>query len=180
MATLRKGSQKVCPVIISNEQGISITSNGSSSTGFTLKSINVTEVSAYQFMFNKFYQFGNTITSVNFKSIKSISGEQAFAYAFQLTGVESAYFNNLQSLTGPGVFYYAFRSCPIEDIYFNSLMSTSFGSYTNQFNLMLDGVTGCTVHFPSNLQSVIGSWSDVTSGFGGTNTTVLWDLLATT
>jgi hypothetical protein len=45
---------------------------------------------------------------------------------------------------------------------------------------MLQGVTGCTVHFPSNLQSVIGSWSDVTARFGGTNTTVLFDLTATT
>jgi hypothetical protein len=63
---------------------------------------------------------------------------------------------------------------------FPALTSTSFGRYTNQFNGMLSGVTGCTVHFPSNLQSVIGSWSDVTAGFGGTNTTVLWDLPATT
>ena len=45
---------------------------------------------------------------------------------------------------------------------------------------MLRGVTGCTVHFPSNLEAVIGSWSDVTNGFGGTNTTVLFDLPATT
>ena len=44
---------------------------------------------------------------------------------------------------------------------------------------MLQGVSGCTVHFPSNLQSVIGSWSDVTNGFGGTNTTVLFDLPST-
>ena len=35
------------------------------------------------------------------------------------------------------------------------------------------------MHFPSNLQSVIGSWSDVQNGFGGTNTTVLFDLPAT-
>ena len=44
---------------------------------------------------------------------------------------------------------------------------------------MLRGVTGCTVHFPSNIQSVIGSWASVTGGFGGTNTTVLFDLPAT-
>jgi hypothetical protein len=62
---------------------------------------------------------------------------------------------------------------------FPALKTTSFGSYTNQFADMLSGVTGCTVHFPSNLQAVIGSWSDVTSGFGGTNTTVLFDLPAT-
>lgn len=49
-------------------------------------------------------------------------------------------------------------------------------SRTDVFNNMLSGVTGCTVHFPSNLQSVIGSWTAVTAGFGGTNTTVLFDL----
>jgi hypothetical protein len=62
---------------------------------------------------------------------------------------------------------------------FPALTSTSFGSYTNQFNNMLRMVTGCTVHFPSNLQSVIGSWSDITAGFGGTNTVVSFDLPAT-
>ena len=41
---------------------------------------------------------------------------------------------------------------------------------------MLRGVTGCTVHFPSNLESVIGSWSSVTNGFGGTDTVILFDL----
>lgn len=73
----------------------------------------------------------------------------------------------------------AFYRTGITDLYFNSLTSSSFGSYTNQFSNMLSGVTGCTVHFPSNLQSVIGSWADVTNGFGGTNTIVLFDLPAT-
>ena len=36
-----------------------------------------------------------------------------------------------------------------------------------------------TVHFPANMQSVIGSWSDVVNGFNGTNTTVLFDLPST-
>lgn len=72
------------------------------------------------------------------------------------------------------------RDCTqLTSIYFPALTSTSFGSYTNQFDNMLYGVTGCTVHFPSNLQSIIGSWASVTSGFGGTNTTVLYDLPAT-
>lgn len=74
----------------------------------------------------------------------------------------------------------AFQGTAIQTLSFPALNSTSFGSYTNQFNYMLKGVTGCTVHFPSNLQSVIGSWSSVTSGFSGTNTTVLFDLPATT
>lgn len=76
--------------------------------------------------------------------------------------------------------YSPFGNSLLKEICFPSLNSSSFGSYTNQFDNMLRGVTGCTVHFPSNLQSVIGSWSSVTSGFGGTNTTVLFDLPATT
>lgn len=66
----------------------------------------------------------------------------------------------------------------LQNIYFNSLKSTSFAT-SNDFEDMLYGVTGCTVHFPSNLQSVIGGWSDVVGGFSGTNTTVLFDLPAT-
>ena len=74
-----------------------------------------------------------------------------------------------------------FTNCTLlTTLSFPALTSTSFGSFTNQFDMMLKGVTGCTVHFPSNLQSVIGSWSSVTGGFGGTNTTVLFDLPATT
>lgn len=167
--------------VSSSDQGVLILSNGSSSTGFIMKSVNLETVSAYQYLFNKFYVFGDTITSVDFSSIVTISGGQAFAYTFQLcTGITTVSFGGLEVLTGAGAFYYAFRGCTsLKNIYFNSLKSNSFGGSTNQFNSMLDGVTGCAVHFPSNLQSVIGSWSDVTAGFGGTSTSVLYDLPAT-
>lgn len=168
-------------VNVPTSQGIVIVSDGSSNTGFSLKSLEVKDITAYQYMFNKFYIFGDTITSLDFSSINNISGAQAFAYAFQLcTGITTALFTNLQTLTGAGVFYFAFRRCTaLQTIYFNSLTSNSFGTSTNQFQSMLDGVTSCTVHFPSNLQSVIGNWTDVQSGFGGTNTTILFDLEAT-
>ena len=165
-----------------SEQGFLIQSDGSSNTGFVFKSVNVETISAYQCMFNKFYTFGNTISSVDFSGVASISGDQALAYAFQLcTSITTVSFPDLISLTGGGALYYAFNGCTgLKNIYFNSLKSNSFGSYTNQFNSMLTSVSGCKVHFPSNLQSVIGSWSDVTAGFGGTNTSVLYDLPATT
>jgi len=74
-----------------------------------------------------------------------------------------------------------FKNCTsLTTLSFGALRSNSFGSNTSQFNNMLSGCTGVTVHFPSNLQSVIGSWSSVISGFGGINTTVLFDLPATT
>ena len=119
------------------------------------------------------------LTNVNLSSVTSIgkSGMQnAFYYCTGLTG--SVDLSSVTSIGNSGM-QNAFRNTGITDLYFNSLTSSSFGSYTNQFSYMLNNVTGCTVHFPSNLQSVIGSWADVTNGFGGRNTTVLFDLEST-
>lgn len=96
------------------------------------------------------------------------------------TSLTSVSFDNVKTIVGDGLME-VFRGCTsMNSISFPSLKSSAFGSDTNQFNNMLEGVTGCTVHFPSNLESVIGSWTDVTNGFGGTNTTVLFDLPETT
>ena len=122
------------------------------------------------------------LTSVDLSSLATVSGNQGLGTAFQsCTSLTSVTFSNLKTLTGNLAMTNTFKSCTsLTTLSFPALTSTSFGSYTNQFNNMLSGVTGCTVHFPSNLQSVIGSWSAVTAGFGGTNTTVLFNLSATT
>lgn len=60
---------------------------------------------------------------------------------------------------------------------FNS--NTFSGSMTTYLDNIVAGAVGCTVHFPSNMQAIIGNWSSVLNGFGGTNTTVLFDLPAT-
>jgi hypothetical protein len=99
---------------------------------------------------------------------------------FGCTGLTSIDLSSLTIVSGGQAMNFAFQGCSLlQTLSFPSLNSNSFGSNTNQFNNMLSGVKGCTVHFPSNLQSVIGSWTSVTSGFGGTNTTVLFDLPAT-
>ena len=117
-----------------------------------------------------------------FDSIETVTGSSAFRYAFQynyqISGAIT--FNKLSVMSGSQIFQYAFRYCPnLTSLSFPALTSTSFGSYTNQFEYMLQGCSDVTVHFPSNLQSVIGSWTSVTNGFSGTNTTVLFDLTAT-
>jgi len=126
------------------------------------------------------------LTSIDLSGLTTISGDyamnQAFSYCTQLTSVD---LSSLTDISGTSVMSrqmnWAFSNCTsLATLSFPALTSTSFGSYTTQFSDMLRGVTGCTVHFPSNLQSVIGSWPDVTAGFGGTNTTVLFDLPATT
>lgn len=122
-----------------------------------------------------------SLEQINLKNLTTVSTTYAFEYAFDsCTSLTSVDLSSLTTIGGYECFNRAFQRCiMLESLSFPSLTSTSFGSYTNQFDNMLYGVTGCTVHFPSNLQSVIGSWSDVINGFGGTNTTVLFDLEAT-
>lgn len=121
----------------------------------------------------------SSLQSITFSELKQIIGMYALSNTFAYTGLTSATFPKLIDISGDHVLNSAFSYSNLSNLEFNSLKTTSFGTYTNQFSNMLQGVTGCTVHFPSNLQSVIGSWSDVVNGFGGTNTTVLFDLPAT-
>lgn len=186
---------------------LEVSSNGrlqkpTSSFSWSLPSY-VTSITAYTL----YYAFYNTgITSVDLSSLITVSGQSAMQYAFSgcddLTNVDLSnlttigqgsmgeafsYCKSLTSISFPSLINMAqsalgavFRGCTsLTTLAFPSLNSNSFGQYTSQFDNMLLGVTGCAVHFPSNLQSVIGSWSSVTSGFGGTNTTVLFDLPAT-
>lgn len=73
-----------------------------------------------------------------------------------------------------------FAGTKITSVSFPALNAGSFEYADNSsFVNMLGAVEGCVVHFPSNIQSVIGNWGSVLNGFGGTNTTVLFDLPAT-
>lgn len=119
------------------------------------------------------------VSSVNLSKLETVSTNGLWSAFYNCDFLSSMTFDALKNIDAVYVFYNAFSNSGIQSISFPALKSTSFGSHTNQFNNMLTGVTGCTVHFPSNLQSVIGLWSDVQNGFGGTNTTVLFDLPAT-
>ena len=135
---------------------------------------NITGNSALNFAFD---YLNGTISMPN---LESITGNHALNGAFGGYEQSSFEFTKLKILTGNQALYNCFNwSNYLTSLSFPALQSNSFGTYTNQFEDMLRGVTGCTVHFPSNLQSVIGSWSDVQNGFGGTNTVVLFDLPAT-
>ena len=124
-----------------------------------------------------------SITRVDLSSLISATGNQALDRCFRgCTSLTSMTFNSLSTATGAanGLMQYCFADCTsLTSLSFPALTSTSFGTRTNQFDSMLNGVTGCTVHFPSNVQSVIGSWTSVTNGFSGTDTIVLFDLPAT-
>ena len=99
------------------------------------------------------------------------------------TSLTTINFPSLALFGSSKVMQSTFYGCTsLTSVSFPALNSNSFveasGRYT--FNSMLGGVTGCTVHFPSNLESTISAWTTATNGFGGTNTTILFDLPATT
>lgn len=153
------------------------------------------------------YAFSNafwtsTLTSVDISSLRSVSATQAFNGAFRGTSITEIHFKSLESVTATSafevccdgctslvtasfeslydirnyVFSRMFQSSKIKSIWFYALTPAS-GTYSSAFSYMLNSVTGCTVHFPIATQSTIGSWTDVTNGFNGTNTTVLFDLV---
>ena len=126
------------------------------------------------------FQGCTSLISTGLENVTYINGA-GLQYAFQdCTSLTSAELNNVTYIPDRGL-QYAFRGCTsLKSLSFPALKSDFSGSrYTSQFTNMLSGVTGCTVHFPSNLETVIGDWSSVTSGFGGTDTTVLFDLPST-
>lgn len=139
---------------------------------------NVTSIGSYG-LYNAFEGCTN-LTSTGLNNVTSIS-DNGLYYAFRnCTSLTSVDLNNVTSIGNNGLTGAFYRCTNLTSLSFPALNNNSFGSSTSQFNSMLRDVTGCTVHFPSNLESVIGSWSDVTDGFDGTNTTVLFDLPATT
>ena len=119
-----------------------------------------------------------SLTSVDFSSLTNVSGYQAsFKYAFSgCTKLASVNFSSLAKLGGQSTFYYAFSNCSsLTSLSFPALTADSFYSAVNQFNNMLSGVTVCTVHFPAAIQAKIETMTGYPN-FGGTNTTVLFDL----
>lgn len=136
----------------------------------------LTKVSGEDAFYEAFYNC-TALTSVDLSSLTTLSGRNALASAFDVcTALTSVDFSSLTTVSGYHALSNTFSRC-------SSLTSLSFPALTvaglqygsSQFDNMLYGVTGCTVHFPAAVKAKI----EATSGypnFGGTNTTVLFDL----
>lgn len=125
------------------------------------------------------YAFNNCdkITSVNLSSLTTVSGNGAFSNAFSsCTAITSVDFSSLSTLSGSQALYSAFSNChKIKSLSFPALTVDGFGSAVNQFENILSRVTGCTIHFPASVQAKIETMKGYPN-FGGTDTTVLFDL----
>ena len=125
------------------------------------------------------FNYCSYVENVDLSNLTMVTGSYALYACFEYTKkITTMVFPKLKKISGIYTCGRLFANSKIQDIKFPAVVSSGLPQ-SNVFFNMLSRVTGCTVHFPSNLQSVIGSWSEVLSGFGGTNTTVLFDLPAT-
>ena len=129
--------------------------------------------------FTQVFRDCTLLNNIEFPVLTTLS-RRSFQYAFYNNNYQGSITIRFTSLTHIEDQNQVFQSMLYGHnnsvIYFPALTSSSFGSGTQQFSGMLSDATNTTVHFPASIQTTIGSWSDVTNGFGGTNTTVLFDL----
>lgn len=159
-----------------------VTGTDAFNSAFASTAITTADFSSVTIFGGGLYQFRNafqnctSLTSVDFSSLRGASTgcfSGAFTGCKALTSVD---FSSLTSVAGvDGPFTSAFKNCKaLRTISFPAL--TSFGTaFTNQFNNMLSGVTGCTLHFLAAAQASVEALTGYPN-FGGTNTTVLFDL----
>lgn len=118
------------------------------------------------------------LTSVDLSSLTTISGNRGIQYCFYgCTGITSVDLSSLTTISGSNAMQYCFASCTkLTELRFPALQSFGTSATTvSQFYNMLNGVTGCTLHFPSNMQSEVERRTGYPN-FGGTDTVVLFDL----
>lgn len=146
-------------------------------TGLNLSGLRT--ISGYQACMSMCYACSG-LESVDVSNLETISGTEAcssmFSYCSSLVRVV---FSKLSAITGDDALNSMFYGANGLEVSFPALTSNSFGEYTNQFDTLFYYGQNCIVHFPSNLQAVIGDWYGIQNELGGNNTTVLFDLPAT-
>lgn len=178
---------------------------GSGITGVDFSSLDTLGSGALSYSFSNC----NSLTSVSFSALKSLdSGRMNYAFT-QCTGLLTVdfpaletisggfymtfqYCHNLQTATFPKLsmingqsFYLAFGVCEkMTSVYFNSLTTQSFSdSYALArlfSNATASDVDTLTVHFPSNIESVVSTLAGYPNFGGPSNKVVLaFDLPAT-
>ena len=135
---------------------------------------NVTTINAYGL--SNAFNGCTSLTSVDLSNLVTVNGN-ALNSAFRgCTSLTTMSFDNVSSI-GPRGVQHALNGCTnLTSLSFPALTSSSFGTSTNQFNDMLYGCTGVTVHFPAAIASTIGQWYSVRNGFGCTDTILRFDL----
>lgn len=123
-----------------------------------------------------------SLTTVDVSGLQAINSYSAFISAFYgCTSLQSLSFTSLSQITNSSQpFGSMCRNCTsLRHLYFPAFKSNSLAGNSCLDTTILTGVTGCTIHFPSNLDpqggsTVISSQTGYPN-FGGTNTVLAFD-----
>ena len=127
-----------------------------------------------------FYNCPN-LTTVDIRSLRQNGNSSFLQRGFD--GCTSLKEMKFQSFLGAPNYAmaYTFNNCTsLETVWFYMLDPNVLSQWAGErFSYMLSGCTNVTVHFPIRIRSYMESvaWPSVQSGFDGTNTTILYDLV---
>lgn len=143
-------------------------------TNLTSVDLGALETIGTQGLYGAFYGCTN-LSSIDLSNVRVVGGNGLQSAFYQCSTLASMSFDSLEEIGMAGL-QTAFQSCTnLTTLSFPSLTSASFGNSTNQFNGMIQFCAGVTIHFPAAAQAKIETLTGYPS-FGGTNTTVLFDL----
>ena len=135
------------------------------------------------------YMFADSnIKSLNLSGLKEIKSNinnsqyQCSRMCENCVNLENVYLDSLELVDGFSACNRMFSGCSkLRNLYFPAIKTNSFGSLRSQFSGMCSGDIDITLHFPSNVQSVVETLSgySLTAPFGATSGTILFDLPAT-
>lgn len=126
----------------------------------------------------------SNIKSLNLSGLKEIknSNYQCSSMCENCVNLENVYLDSLELIDGFNACARMFANCyKLKHLYFPAIKTNSFGSLRSQFDSFCSGDIDITLHFPSNVQSVVEELRgySLTAPFGATSGTILFDLPAT-
>lgn len=127
------------------------------------------------------FDSSKNLVGADLSGLVIISGRGACDAMFASATITYIILSSLTTISGPSACANMFQSCEyLQDISFPSITENSFGS-SGVFASMFRFVSNITIHFPSNVQSVVETLTgySTTAPFGARSGTVLFDLPAT-
>lgn len=139
-------------------------------TSIDLSSVEIIKTNGCSSMFGTAV---SALVSANFESVVYCGDNGLGDFARSSSQFTTFIISSLKTVGSNG-FSNAFRSASVTSLSFPALKNVA----SNSFNLMIQLVSNCTIHFPANMQTTVEALTGYPN-FGGTNTSVLFDLPAT-
>ena len=172
-----RGDYSISPAEFSSIKSVRLSTSGISNLGIkkiVYKSVTGKFDARYEGILNVVGTSASTLTTIDLSNATSIYMMGACIGLTALQEVKMDKAENITITRGSAVIGGTFKNTAVTELRFPALKTTS----TIEIQYMLSSVDGCTVHFPSNLESTIQGLAGYPN-FGGTNTTLLFDLPAT-